>query len=450
MIHTIWLVAKREYLAHVRTKGFIVGVLFTPLLITAYWGISKLIDRLSSREGKPFVLVDHSLAVRDPEGRFDDALPGDDLGQRFEQGWDPSVRWPLEQVVRVVEGANVAQGADAGESADATEDADSAESVIETLSTRTRLGELSGFAVLRGNLVTDGGRMQWYTRNIADDDLKNRVAATLRNIVRQDRFRWYGVSETQLAAIRAPIVEPVDVDVSGRTSGDSSAREASQFIPMIFVYALLIAISSQSQTLLTSTIEEKSNRVAEVLLSSISPFQMMSGKILGVMGSIFTLMTVWTAGGAYLVMMKNWQHLVPGEVFVWFLTYVVLAILLYSCLIAAVGSAVTEIEEAQSLMLPIWVFLMLPLFLMFFVSKNPDALWVRVVTYFPLVTPFLMVNRLASAVPPGPIEIAASIVLILASIVGALWLAGRVFRTAILLYGKAATPRELFRWLRTG
>lgn len=432
MIHTIWLVAKREYLAHVRTKGFILGVLFTPLLITGYWGISKLIDRLSSREGKPFVVVDQSRAVRDADGAFGEALPGDALGARFEKAWDPGTRWQLEEVIHVAQGADAAEG------------------VIARLSERTRLGELSGFAVLRGNLVADGGRMQWYTRNIADDELKNRVAATLGDLVRQDRFRWYGVSESQLAAIRAPVVEPTDVDVSGRTTGDSSAREASQFIPMIFVYALLVAISSQSQTLLTSTIEEKSNRIAEVLLSSISPFQMMTGKILGVMGSIFTLMTVWTAGGAYLVMMKGWQHLVPGEVFAWFLAYVVLAILLYSCMIAAVGSAVTEIEEAQSLMLPIWVFLMLPMFLMFFVSKNPDALWVRVITYFPLVTPFLMVNRLASAVPPGPIEIAASFVLILASIAGALWLAGRIFRTAILLYGKAATPREMFRWLRTG
>ena len=79
-----------------------------------------------------------------------------------------------------------------------------------------------------------------------------------------------------------------------------------------------------------------------------------------------------------------------------------------------------------------------------------DALWVRVVTYFPLVTPFLMVNRLASAIPPGPAEIVASMALIVASTLAALWLAGRVFRTAILLYGKPATPRELWRWMRTG
>jgi ABC-2 type transport system permease protein len=432
VIHTIWLVAKREYLAHVRTKGFVVGILFTPTLIAGYWGISKIVERLSSRESKPFAVVDLSMATADPDGRFGDALPGRDLGARFEARWSPDERWPLEKVVRL------------------DPSTESADSIVEALSARARDGELEGFAVLRGNLVSDDGRMQWYTRNIANDELKERVASTLREIIRQDRFQWYGVTEAQLTAIRAPVLEPRDVDVSGRSRGDRGAREASQFIPMIFVYALLIAISSQAQTLLTSTIDEKSNRIAEVLLSSISPFEMMAGKIIGVLGSIFTLMSVWTAGAAYLVTTRGWQHLVPGEVFAWFLGYMLLAILLYSTLIAAIGSAVTELEEAQSLMLPIWVVLMIPLFLMYFVSKDPDALWVRVVTYIPLVTPFLMVNRLASAVPPGAIEIATSMLLILVSIVGALWLAGRIFRTAILLYGKAATPRELWRWLRTG
>lgn len=432
MIHTIWLVAKREYLAHVRTKGFVIGILFTPTLIAGYWGISKLVDRLSSREGKPFVVVDSSRAVSDPAGRFGTELPGRDLGTRLQARWSRGERWPLEKVVRLDPAAEQESG------------------IVEALSARARDGEIEGFAVLRGNLVSDDGRMQWYTRNIANDELKQRVAATLREIVRQDRFRWYGVTQTQLSAIRAPVLEQLDVDVSGRSRGDRGAREASQFIPMIFVYALLIAISSQAQTLLTSTIDEKSNRIAEVLLSSISPFEMMAGKILGVLGSIFTLMSAWTAAAAYLVTSRGWQHLVPGEVFAWFLGYMVLAILLYSTLIAAIGSAVTELEEARSLMLPLWVVLMIPLFLMYFVSKNPDALWVRVVTYLPLVTPFLMVNRLASAVPPGAFEIAISILLILATIVGALWLAGRIFRTAILLYGKAATPRELWRWLRTG
>ncbi len=431
-MRNIALVAQREYIAHVRTKGFVIGIVFTPLLIVGFWGISKLVDRLSEREGKPFVVVDASTPAPDPQGRFGSAPPGHDLGRRLAVRWLPAERWALERVVRVGE--------------DGRDEA----TLVDELSASARAGELAGFAVLRGDLVAGDGRMQWYTRNVANEDLKNRVESVLRDLVSQDRFEWYGVSEEQLAAIRAPVIDPTDVDVSGRTSGDSGAREAGQLIPMIFVYALMVAISSQMQTLLTSTIDEKTNRIAEVLLSSISPFEMMTGKILGVLGANFTLMAVWCVGAAYLVFWRGWQHLIPVDVFAWFLAYMVLAILFYSTVIAAVGSAVTEMQEAQSLMLPVWIALMLPLFLMYFVSTNPDALWVRVITYFPLVTPFLMVNRLASVVPPGPIEIAASILLIVVSTAGAMWLAARIFRIAILLYGKPATPRELWRWMRTG
>jgi ABC-type Na+ efflux pump permease subunit len=292
--------------------------------------------------------------------------------------------------------------------------------------------------------------MQWYTRNVANEDLKKALTEALREVLRPDRYVWFGVAPEMLVAIQAPVVDERDIDLSGRTSGEERSREAATFIPMIFVYALIIGISAQSQTLLTSTIEEKSNRLVEVLLSSVSPWDLMAGKILGLVAATLTLMGIWTAGGAFFVHRQGWEALVRDEVFAWFLVYLVAAIVFYSTFIAAIGSAVTEIKEANNLMVPVWVVIMIPAFLMFFVGRHPDLLWVRLLSYVPFFTPFLMVNRIASVVPPGPVELAASLVLMAASCWGATWLAARVFRVGILLYGKAATPRELWRWLRAG
>ncbi len=439
MSRNILLVARREYLSHVRTRSFILGVLLTPVLIAFAVGLNHVMEKAARKAGKPFAIVDLSTPAPPPAlpglerpeaGHFEGTPPGSDLGRRLEKSWEGAARWRLEAVLRP--------------------GAAEAPALLDLLSRRTRDGELEGFAVLRGDLVAGDGKMQWYTRNVANVDLKKALANDLRELVRLDRTVWHGVSESTLAAIQAPVLDERDVDVSGRSTGDATSREAASFIPMIFVYALLIGISAQAQSLLTSTIEEKSNRLVEVLLSSISPWELMAGKIVGLVAATLTLMALWTVAGAYMVHRQGWEHLVRNEMFAWFLVYLVVTISFYSTFIAAIGSAVTELKEAQNLMLPVWICLMIPLFLMFFVGQHPDLWWVRVLTYVPFFTPFLMMNRLASAVPPGPVEIAASLVLMVFSCWGATYLAARVFRVGILLYGKPANPRELWRWMRAG
>ncbi len=430
MIRNIGLVARREYLADVRTRSFLLGILMTPALILVGTLVADWIEKAQRKAGKPFAIVDLSTPPQTNQRQFDSPWPGSELGSRLAASWQFGARWRIDAARRPRGGAE-------------------ADAVIESLSARTRAGELEGFAVLRGDLVGGVGRMQWYTRNIANEDLKKQLASDLRTLVAGDRYRWHDVSGETLAAIQAPVLDELDVDVSGRSAGTEGARDAATFIPMIFVYALAIAFSAHAQTLLTSTIEEKSNRLVEVLLSSISPFELMAGKILGLVGATFTLMAIWSAGGAYIVHHQGWQHMVRGPMFVWFLVWMVITIAFYSTFIAAVGSAVTELKEAQNLMVPIWLFIMVPILLMFFVGQHPDAWWVQVLTFIPFFTPFLMVNRLASLVPPGPIEIGLSLVLMVLACWGATYMASRVFRIGILMYGKPATPRELWRWLRT-
>jgi len=204
----------------------------------------------------------------------------------------------------------------------------------------------------------------------------------------------------------------------------------------------------QSQTMLTSTVEEKSNRVMEVLLSSVIPFQLMAGKMIGLGLVSFTLFSVWMAGGAYMIVRNGWQHMVDLNTLGYFMLFFVPGFLLYAAVMAALGSLCNELKEAQNMMTPVMMIMIVPLMTMFWVGQNPDHLLARILTFIPTFTPFLMINRIASAQPPGALEVASAVAVLVASIGLTVWLAARVFRVGILLYGKPPGLKEVARWMR--
>jgi ABC-type Na+ efflux pump permease subunit len=211
---------------------------------------------------------------------------------------------------------------------------------------------------------------------------------------------------------------------------------------------MFIGIMGQAQTMLTSTVEEKSNRVMEVLLSSVTPFQLMAGKMIGLGLVSLTLFAVWMVGGAFMIVRHNLQSLIELSTLGYFLAFFVPGFLIYAAIMAALGSVCNDLKEAQNMMTPVMIIMVVPLMIMFWVGRNPDHILGVVLSFIPLFTPFLMINRISSALPPGPVEIAASIVVLLASIGVTVWLAARVFRVGVLLYGKPPTFKEVFRWMR--
>jgi ABC-type Na+ efflux pump permease subunit len=133
---------------------------------------------------------------------------------------------------------------------------------------------------------------------------------------------------------------------------------------------------------------------------------------------------------------------------VYFLIYFVPGFLLYASVMAAMGSLCNELKEAQNMMTPMIIVLIIPLMTMFWVGQNPDHVLARVLSFIPTFTPFLMINRIASAQPPGMVEVALSVLVLVGSIAVTVWLSARVFRVGILLYGKPPAFREVMRWLR--
>jgi ABC-2 type transport system permease protein len=210
---------------------------------------------------------------------------------------------------------------------------------------------------------------------------------------------------------------------------------------------LLFLVLTSGQLLIRSVVEEKSNRVIEVLLSSCSARDLMVGKILGLSGLGILQMLIWGVIGLGIALQTGTQLFAIENVAL-SIVYLLLGYLLYSAIFVAAGSPVTTEQEAQQITSYVSLFLVFPIVLAMPAMQNPDSLLIRILTYIPLLTPAFMVMRIPIQMP-ALWEIIATIALLIVSSIFMMWVAGKIFRTAILVYGKRPTLRELLRWVRT-
>jgi ABC-2 type transport system permease protein len=205
-----------------------------------------------------------------------------------------------------------------------------------------------------------------------------------------------------------------------------------------------------AQPMLESVLEEKSQRIAEVLLGSVSTFQLMIGKLLGGVGGSLTVVLVYGLGAIGLAWHFDALHLVPLRVIPWFLVYQVLAVMLFGSLFMAIGAAVNQLKEAQSMLLPVWLVMMFPLFIWFQAIREPMGGLATWMSFFPPATPLMMVLRIAatSAVPWW--QAALGVVVLLATTLLIVLAAARIFRIGFLAQGKAPRLAELLRWALRG
>jgi ABC-type Na+ efflux pump permease subunit len=205
-------------------------------------------------------------------------------------------------------------------------------------------------------------------------------------------------------------------------------------VPFFFVFLMFVGTVNASQHLLTSVIEEKNSRVVELILSSVSPFQFMAGKILGLAAIGLGAVCFWGLVAYGAATYRGLVDIVTTTNVAYFLVYFILGFLLFSSVFVAIGSACNTLKEAQSLMMPVMLFLVVPMMAWMYFSQHPNAPWTVGLSFVPPLTPMVMMLRLAA-------RPAMSVPLVM-------WAAARIFRVGILMYGKPASPRELFRWLR--
>jgi ABC-2 type transport system permease protein len=429
------VVAKREYLATVGTKGFLIGLVLLPVLMFGGMYVPKLLKGTIDTADKRIVVLDGTGELFDVLSALAEDRNAREIFNR-ETGKQESSRYLLER----------------GPAGPVTEE------VRLDLSERVRNEELFAFIEISPDvLVAPAGEyreLPLHAQNPAAGDERRWFDKAIARSVLAQRLRRAGVEPATVAAAQLALrVEGMSLferlpDGSVRPA-ERTDRMLSLFIPISIMMLMFMALMT-SQYMLQSTIEEKQQRIAEVLLGSLNPFQLMLGKLLANVGVSLTMVGLYMLGGYVMASYHDAGHLVPTDLLGWFLVYQVLGVMLFGSIFAAVGAACSDIKDAQSLMMPVMLVIIFPMMIWFAILKEPNSNLAAWLSFIPTATPMLMLLRMALSTNVPFWHPLVGAVLVLATTLFCVWAAGRVFRIGILAQGKAPGLRELARWVWTG
>jgi ABC-2 type transport system permease protein len=319
------------------------------------------------------------------------------------------------------------------------------------LESRVQTKELDGYIVLPPTLL-NGEQPEFRARNAADLLTQTYIQDSISRAVRGQRLVDAGIRETEVEKAS----EPVDLRTTGAGGAETSGRANSYFV---FGTGLLIylCVLLYGQLVLAAVINEKETRIAEILFSSMRSFPLMMGKLigvslvaltqLGIWGLVFLLFTLFGAGMLAAQGVPISLPHIPAIVVVCFVIYFLLGYFIYSTLYAVVGSMVTTTQEGGQLAVPVVLMLVAGFYLSFSIIRNPNSPLAFWASMFPFFAPITMLARVVTETPPLW-QIALSLGIGVATAVGLIWVASRIYRVGMLMTGKKASIPEVWRWLR--
>lgn len=320
-------------------------------------------------------------------------------------------------------------------------------------------GAMKDAQEMTGTAPEKGRGIEYWSVNLTDTDLRDEIQEAVDLEVQKREYVQRDIDEKLVDQVRNTHVDFTSLNPKKEEGEEevSMADVIRQWAPVGFVYLLWISIFQVAMMLLNNTIEEKSNRIIEVLLSSVTPWELMMGKLLGIAMVGLTMMTAWIASLVGLLVLKRgpeaewagylFEVISEGGFLVWFGIYFVLGYLMYAGLFLAIGSICNTIKEAQNFISPVMVIMMVPLLTMMFIPRDPNGTLATVLSWVPLYTPFVMMNR--TAADPPVVDMVGTLILMVVTTVFMLWLSGKIFRTGILRTGQPPRLLELFRWVRS-
>ncbi len=448
-MHRILAVAWREFRHTVMTKAFVIAAIVLPAVM---WTMAIVLPLLLHAPPK---LLKGELAVIDADGRLLTAVAEELDAERLQREREsklaeveaalgaaipPAYRDVLSEQLERLREATTPEVSVARVELEALEDHKQ----------RIRSGELLAIARFEPS-VLEAQRANNNFELFLGEDLTRQHTQTLRDALQRAVVRARAqAAELELDFVRELVTEPSVVTTTvTKKGGEARQNELARiFTPLAFMLLLWTATMLTGQYLLTSTIEEKSNRVMEVLLSAVSPMELLSGKIIGQCAVGLVVIALYGGVGVTSAARLGYAHLVPLDKLAYLLLYFFMAYFMLASVMAAVGAAVNELREAQTLMGPLTLIFMVPFFAWFFISENPNSPFSVALSFVPPLTPFTMMLRITSAESVPLWQIPASAVVGFAGVWAAMWAAARIFRVGLLMTGKAPTPRELLKWLR--
>ena len=282
------------------------------------------------------------------------------------------------------------------------------------------------------------------------NDHTNFITRNAENAVVNARLKRQGHDPTTVRALlKRPNATTMRVQEDGELAKDNEIARA--ILPIAFIMLLWIAAFTSGNYLLTTTIEEKSNKVIEVLLSAISPMQLLGGKIIGQAGVSAVILGMYGSAAIAGLVTFALMDIVTFSQLGLFLVYFIMGYFMIATMMVAVGSAVSELSDAQSLMGPMMLLFLVPMMLWPVISQHPYGSVAITTSYIPPLIPFVMIIRMASATEPIMMwEILLSIGVGYIAVLCMVWMCARIFRIGILMQGKPPNILQLAKWIRQG
>ncbi len=437
-MNNLGIIIAREYNTRVRKKSFIILTFLTPVLMVALIMVPLLLSTIKDSNTK-------EIAVYDESGQYVSRLTSSQ--QYHFSVYDK----PIQHL------------------------------------TAEEKAAFTAFLSIQGNLSDDSGRVQFYSLKQIPMEMKDEVVGQLRNLATQDKIASYNIPEL------AQILQDVKISVSAESiiwsekdadAEKKTSSELSMVIGMVATMLIYMFIFIYGAMVMNGVVEEKSNRIVEIIVSSVKPFQLMMGKIIGialvgltqvalwvvlalvlagVAGNMFNIPTdpsalmessgaiaAGTQGmslssevmeGIQLVQSFNW-----AQILFWFILFFIGGYLLYASIFAAIGGAVDNNEDSSQFSLPVTIPVLFALYVGIYGAMNPEGPLVFWCSFIPFFSPIVMMVRLPAGVPAW--ELWLSFGILVATFLLTVKLAAKIYRTGILMYGKKVTYKDLWKWLK--
>jgi len=450
------VIAAREYNAAVRTKAFIVSLILLPVMM----GGSAFVQILTKKYGADIKERTVAIVDRTPGQQLFDVLQASAARRNAEQIVDPETKRQVEPVFTLqrIEPSS--------------EDPAAVNQQRYELSQKLRKGELFAVLEIGRDILSASTQPAMHAGSSAPEALDPLSVRYLSNQPTYPGVRQWAQTAISRAATQRKIEElgikrevaqtlqrqaqviPKPLATKDSSGTISYEQEKDQVVtlvmPIALIFLMFVIVLVGSSPMTMNVMEEKQQRIAEVLLGSVRPFELMLGKLLGGVGVALTLMAIYFAGAYWAAHKYNYAQYIDPHAMMWFLLFSVVAVFMYGSLFVAVGSAVSNAREAQSLITPIMILVVLPMMVLGPILQSPSGMIATAFSYFPPSAPMIMMARLT--IPPGipswqPI---VSLVLAVITTVLIVWCAGRIFRVGILMQGQGAKLGEMMRWIVRG
>jgi ABC-2 type transport system permease protein len=449
-------VVRREYVERVRTKMFIVMTILGPIMLAVFTIVPGLLFSIKAGGPTRLAIVDQTdrlsgrvrEAIMNDEDDSDENANANDAAAATEKAMNSNIKDRAEAASRNLKGNYTVEQIHLN--------GRSLEEVQRELNGRISREELDGYIVLPKDILREG-KAQFYGRNTGDVITNGQLGRRLSEAVKEQRMADENISESRLRELSKPVEMSVKpINAKGEVGAEDNSGTSFIFV-FVLGFLIYISIIMYGQLILAAVIEEKETRIAEILFSSVRSFTLMFGKLVGVSLVALTQFAIWGLAFAvfaiYGIGMLHSSGIpfnlpaVPWYVVIYFFLFFLLGYYIYSTLYALVGSMVTTAQEGGQVAMPVLFLLMAGFYISFIVIRSPNspfAFWASMIPFF---SPIVMLVRIITHTPPFW-QIALSLAIGFGTVVGLVWVAARIYRIGMLMYGKRATIPEVMRWIR--